>query len=168
MRGAPVIQAVIIAAMLSLLGFAGMNFIQSGVYGMPDDSAHGHSHAELSLETGEIPVEIECYFSDRPESYSLLRPSTEEGSSEAGNLISKSSGIEENPVFLDVVLKGKADNVLWLNVTWADEKPHGNYFVQLIIHVGNEEPLTRTYRSSTNSLQGTIELDLSNFKNDDQ
>jgi len=161
MRGAPMIQAVLITVALCLLGFTGLSFIQGGVQAIPEDKAAGVA----ALQDGEIPVEIECYFSDKPESYSFSRPEREGENTDGGIL--KSSGSNESPVFHDLVLKSKADNVLWLDVTWADEKPHGNYFVQLVISVGNEEPLTLTYRSHSSSLQGTIELDLTNLKNDD-
>lgn len=161
MRGAPVIQAICIAMILGLLGFAGVHFIQSGVYGGGDHSAHHESDIVERVKNGQIPVEIECYFSDQPESYSFLTPETKK--SNEGKLILTFQGSEENPVFHDMALRGEVDNVIWLDVTWAEEKPHGNYFVQLVISVGDEEPITRTYRSHTNKVQCTIELDLDHF-----
>lgn len=163
MRGAPIIQAIIIMMVLSLLGFAGMHYIQGGVHGMPHDFTDNPSSDAVVLKSGEIPIEMECYFSDQPESYSFSKP----GKEGADKLILKAAGSDENPVFHELLLQGETDNILWLDVTWADQKPDGNYFVQLVISVGNEEPLTRTFRSRSNSLQGTIELELSNLKNDE-
>ena len=68
MRGSPVIQSVIITVVLGLLGFAGMRFIQAGVTGMLEIS----NNENVSLQGGKIPIEIECYFSDKPESYSFF------------------------------------------------------------------------------------------------
>ena len=162
MRGAPIIQAVIIIMVLGLLGFAGMHFIQGDVHGMSHDSADKPSSDTVVFQSGEIPIEVECYFSDQPENYSFSKP----GKEGADEIILKAAG-SESPVFHELLLQGEADNVLWLDVTWADQKPRGHYFVQLVVSVGNEEPLTRTFRSRSNSLQGTIELELSNLKNDE-
>ncbi len=163
MRGAPIIQAVIITAVLCLLGFAGMHFIQGGVSDMSNDTIDKYAEGDVILKHGEIAVEIECYFSDKPERYSFLRPGAV--GADSGETVVEAVGSDDSPVFHEMVLK---NNTLWLDVTWADVKAHGNYFVQLIISVGNEEPLIRTYRSHTNRLQGTIELEIPNLENDDQ
>lgn len=160
MRGSPVIQSVIITVVLGFLGFAGMRFIHMEAGSMPTNTLSEN----LRLESDQIPVEIECHFSDKPVSYTFLRP---QGNTESERLISKSRGSEETPVFHDIVLHSEADNVIWVDIKWEAEKPQGTYFVELILSVGNQEPITRTFRSSSADIQGTIELDLTNYRDNE-
>ncbi len=160
MRGSPVIESMLITLVIGVLGFAGMRFIQAGSATSPIDP----QVEAVALDVDAIDVEIACYFSDKPESYSLMRP---EGESASDQLILKAEGSEQGPDFHDVVLKNQADGVIWLDVKWAAEKPQGHYFVELVMSVGNQEPITRTFRTSADTLQGTIELDLTNLNDDE-
>ena len=164
MRGNPIIQSVMILIMLGFIGLAGASFIRSGVHGMDDQLEHQESQPEVKSNSSGIEVEVECHFSDPPLSYSLHRPASEE-SKERGEIFT-AEGSGDSVDYHDIVLSDKKDNVLWLDVTWADEKPSGQYFVQLVLNIDDQEPRKFTFLTHTNTLNGTIQLNLSSLTND--
>jgi len=150
--------------MLGLIGLAGASFIKGGVHGMDDQLEHQKNQPEVKSNKHGIEVEVECHFSDPPLSYSLHRPASIE-STESGEIF-KAEGSGNSVDYHDIILSDKKDNVLWLDVTWANEKPSGQYFVQLVLNIADQEPRKFTFLTHTNRLNGTIQLNLSSLTND--
>ena len=155
MRGNPVIQSLLIVLVFSLLGLAGAHFIAEGTHVHGGDAQMHASDDDDNTHEHGIAVELECYFSDTPTSYTLRRPDADK------DLIFKASGSEQSPVYHDIILRDKSDNVFWLDVAWEREKTNGQYFAQIILSVGDQEPREFLFRTHTNTLNGTIQLDLS-------
>lgn len=147
MRGSPITQAVVVMVLFLALWFAGMHLIGGG----------GESQKENppAADTGMVRVDVEIYFSDPPEKYTLRRPG--DGWDENEHILTI-MGNDENPALHEFMLRDTDDNVVWLDVTWPGEKKDGRHFAQVVLTAGNAESKTYTFHDRGDELHGTMNI----------
>ncbi len=122
MRGSPIIQAATVIIIFVALWFAGMSLIEGR-------DQPNKKPTSTSANTGELRVDVEIYFSEKPASYTLRRPGN--GWDKKEHILTI-MGNDENPALHEFTMRGADDNVVWLDVTWPQEIEKGRHFIEVV------------------------------------
>jgi len=157
MRGAPLLQALILLLTLSILGYAGHRFIQM------------ESHATTTLaplqppapESSQVGAEIELTFSTPPKFYQLKYPSPQ-NTTETTLLVSQTGPQEiENPIYADVSIPTHQLTTYWLDVTWREAPAEYNrHFIKITL--SPTHGVSRSFSFSTDSDEMNETFDYAN------
>jgi hypothetical protein len=152
MRGSPILQAALVMVLFVALWFAGMRLIGES------PQAPRQVKVAAVAPSDEVRVDVEIYFSEKPERYVLRKPVNGEASD--GYLVS-AAGNDENPVLHEFTLHGEDDGRIWLDVIWPATSSSGErHFAQVILTAGNVASKEFTFHGRQRQLHGTMEIAL--------
>ena len=150
MQGSPPIQALFLLIVLSLLGFAGTQYINMGNYAQSQATP-----PEASIPSDTVETEIEFVFSSPPLSYKLVRPSDSGGEDV---VLLQSTQVTENPCYENVHLIAHKVSTYWLDVRWSeDPKENSHHSVQVTLSPSHGQSQRYAFFTSYRGLDETFD-----------
>lgn len=150
MRGLPPFQALVLLIALTVLGFAGSQYIDMGRAISPQAPP-----SETTSDHHMVEAEIEFVFSSPPLSYTLTKPSATGGEDE---VILRSSPSIENPSYSTVQLVSHQLTTYWLDIVWPDGAKEGaHHFVQVNVSPNHGNSQRFSFFSHSKKMSETFE-----------
>ena len=135
MRGAPLLQTLLLFLTLLGLGISGYLFLHRDLGSDRSDHRGGSKQAVTTAShVPTVDAEIEILFSTPPISYRLTRPNLADPKNPVLVMSSSEKEEIENPSYSDVQIPVNQLSSYWLDVTWKnDPEENSLHFVKITL-----------------------------------